>query len=206
MFLPGSPMMHALTLQLLDETVPEDGRVLVLGAGGGMELGVFAAHAPGWAFTGVDPSAEMLAAGREALGEVSNQIEWVEGYIPDAPDGPYDGATCLRTLHFVADNGDKLEALKAIRARLKPGGAFILVDNCNPGGTLDFERHAARFVEQGRRAGAADDMLARARASLTGKTEMVSPEREVELLTEAGFREIDLFYAALSWRGWVARA
>lgn len=35
---------------------------------------------------------------------------------------------------------------------------------------------------------------------------IVSPEAEVDLLGAAGFSEPRLFYAALTYRGWVARA
>ena len=32
----------------------------MLGAGGGLEMKVFAEHRPGWRFVGVDPAGEML--------------------------------------------------------------------------------------------------------------------------------------------------
>ena len=57
---PGYDAMQRMTTLLLAERVPDDGRVLVLGAGGGLELKVFAEAQPHWAFDGVDPSAEML--------------------------------------------------------------------------------------------------------------------------------------------------
>ena len=54
---------------LLAERVPEDGRLLVVGAGGGLELKSLADEHPGWTFDGVDPSevppALVAAAGVE---------------------------------------------------------------------------------------------------------------------------------------------
>lgn len=52
---PGPAALHRMTLLLLAERAPSDARVLVLGAGGGMELKVFAEGQPGWRFDGVEP-------------------------------------------------------------------------------------------------------------------------------------------------------
>jgi tRNA (cmo5U34)-methyltransferase len=60
---PGYHAMQRMTTLLLAERVPEDARVLVLGAGGGLELKVFAQARSGWTFDGIDPSAEMLKLG-----------------------------------------------------------------------------------------------------------------------------------------------
>ena len=52
--------LHRMTTMLLAERTPSNGRVLVLGAGGGLELKAFAESNSGWSFDGVDPSADML--------------------------------------------------------------------------------------------------------------------------------------------------
>ena len=51
---------------LLAERTPPDGRILVLGAGGGLELKALAESHPGWSFDGVDPSAAMLELAESA--------------------------------------------------------------------------------------------------------------------------------------------
>ena len=65
---PGFDGLQRMTILLLRETVPATGSVLVLGAGGGLELKRFADAEPGWRFTGVDPSAEMLKLAQATLG------------------------------------------------------------------------------------------------------------------------------------------
>jgi tRNA (cmo5U34)-methyltransferase len=57
---PGFADPQRMTELLLAERTPADGRVLVLGAGGRLELEHLAAAHAGWEFDGVDPSAEML--------------------------------------------------------------------------------------------------------------------------------------------------
>ncbi|MEO8367396.1 MAG: class I SAM-dependent methyltransferase, partial [Pseudoxanthomonas sp.] len=113
---PGFHAMQQMASLLLAESVPPDGRVLVLGAGGGLELKVFAEAHDGWQFTGVDPSAEMLALAKTTLGPLAPRVELVEGYIDTAPDGPFDGATCLLTLHFLPAQ-ERLHTLKELARR-----------------------------------------------------------------------------------------
>lgn len=206
LFCPGYEVMQELTHQLILETTPKGGNVLVLGAGGGIELKRFAQLEPSWRFAAVDPSPEMLSVAKDALAEDADRVEWFETYIPDAPAGPFDSATCLLTLHLISDGGDKLEALKAIRNRLKPGGALAVVDNCYDKSSPDFKKWMDRFVQQARLKGAPEEMLGMVRQGNTEKGESVSPERESELFAEAGFTDVDLYYAALSWRGWIMRA
>src|SRR5690606_14106157 len=98
---------------------------------GGLELKSFAEANPGWSFTGVDPSAEMLGLARSATAAAAERIELVEGYIEDAPAGPFDGATCLLTLHFL-DRDERRRTMREIRRRLVPGAPFIAVHSSFP--------------------------------------------------------------------------
>ncbi|TWC41533.1 hypothetical protein FBY03_102282 [Pseudomonas sp. SJZ079] len=70
---------------LLAEKVHEQGRVLVLGAGAGLELKVCCLVRPDGRFVGVDPSADMLALARQPLGELSAQVELRESYSDATP-------------------------------------------------------------------------------------------------------------------------
>src|ERR1043165_7609601 len=53
-FVPGYGDLHRMARILLAERVTPDAEVLVLGAGGGLELKAFAEAEPGWRFVGVD--------------------------------------------------------------------------------------------------------------------------------------------------------
>lgn len=205
-FVPGFDGLHRIMTQLLQETVPADARVLVLGAGGGLEIRTLSQAMPDWRFCGVDPSGEMLAQARVLLGEDAQKVDWVEGLIFDAPAEKFDAATCLLTLHFVPDDGAKLETLKAVRARLKPGAPFFAahmsIDKSAADADLKFERYA-RFSEG---SGTDPEMVAKARTHVKGMLNCVGPERDESLLREAGFQRIELVFAGLSWRGWIAYA
>src|SRR5215472_7156072 len=67
-FVPGLDGLHRMTGILLAERAPDRARVLVLGAGGGLELNALAEAHPSWHFVGVDPSSRMLRLAERNLG------------------------------------------------------------------------------------------------------------------------------------------
>ena len=204
--IPGFGTLHRMVLQLLGERLGADSRVLVLGAGVGIELQSFATAHPGWGFVGVDPSPAMLEQARQVLGELMSRIELKEGFIPDSPAGPFDAATCLLTLQLVPDDGQKLEALSAIHERLTPGAPFVIVDNCIDLAAADAEQKLQRFVQFAVEAGVDAAQMERMKILVRSTLQLVSPEREEALLAEAGFTGTELFFGGLSWRGWITYA
>ncbi|MET0754551.1 MAG: class I SAM-dependent methyltransferase [Pseudoxanthomonas sp.] len=201
---PGFHAMQQMASLLLAETVPQDGHVLVLGAGGGLELKVFADAHAGWRFTGVDPSAEMLALATTTLGPLAPRVDLVEGYIDAAPAGPFDAATCLLTLHFLPAE-ERLHTLKELARRLKPGAPLIVAHHSFPlaeGGKQRWlERYAAFAVAAG---GIPAADARNAVATIGSRLPLLPPEQDVALLQEAGFDHVELFYAAFTFKGWVA--
>ena len=201
---PGFSDLQRMTRLLLAEAAPADGRILVVGAGGGLELGAFAEAQPGWRFVGVDPSAEMLKLARLTLGPLAERVELTEGYIDSAPEGPFDGASCLLTLHFVP-LAERLATLKEIRRRLKPGAAFVVAHHSLPDGPARgvwLDRFAAFATDNG-----VDlDKASGGARALGERLPILTPEVEIDLLRAAGFVDPQLFYAAFTFRGWVARA
>src|SRR6187401_2776544 len=79
-FVPGYFDLHRMSGVLLAERAPENARVLVLGAGGGLELKAFATAQPGWTFDGVDPAGEMLKLAERTLGPLASRARLHEGY------------------------------------------------------------------------------------------------------------------------------
>lgn len=201
---PGFRDLQRMTRLLLAEAAPADGRILVVGAGGGLELRAFAEAESGWRFVGVDPSAEMLKLARLTLGPLADRAELHEGYVASAPVGPFDGASCLLTLHFVPV-AERLATLTEIRRRLKPGARLVVAHHSLPEGPargLWLDRFAAFAADNGVEF---DKARGGARA-LGDRLPLLPPEAEVDLLQAAGFVDPQLFYAAFTFRGWVARA
>lgn len=202
---PGFADLQRMAMLLLAERMPQDGRLLVLGAGGGLELKAFAEAQAGWCFDGVDPSADMLALAARMVEPHEARVSLHEGIIDVAPEGLFDGATCILTFHFIAREA-RLETLRQIRRRLKPGAPFILAHISVP------QEEAARLTWLGRHVdfGAGGPMSAAQRASaveaLQTRLTVLSPEEEVAMLAEAGFVDVGVFYAGFAVRGWVGYA
>jgi len=202
---PGFADMQRMALLLLSEAAPEDARILVLGAGGGLELKVFAEARPGWRFAGVDPAGHMLALARETLGPLSSRVDLIEGYVEAAPQGPFDGAACLLTLHFI-ERGARLETLRQIRRRLRPGALLVTAHHSIPDGPGEREKWLDRFAAFAVSSGVDPASLRNAAKAIQERLPLLSPDEDAALLSEAGFSNVSLFYAAFTFRGWVATA
>jgi tRNA (cmo5U34)-methyltransferase len=187
---------------LLAERTPPDGRILVLGAGGGLELKALAESHPGWSFDGVDPSAAMLKLAEQTVGPSGARVRLHEGTIDAAPDGPFDAATCLLTLHFIVRE-QRVPTLKQVRRRLKAGAPFIVAHISFPQTEPERSLWIARHVAFG---GTDAAHAESARRAIGTQLSILSPEEDEAMLREAGFADVSLFYAGLSLRGWVAYA
>jgi tRNA (cmo5U34)-methyltransferase len=202
---PGLHALQQMALLLLAEHVPSDGHVLVLGAGGGLELKAFAERQPGWRFLGIDPSAEMLKLAEQTLGPLASRVELLEGYIDDAPNTRFDGATCLLTLHFLSTE-QRLDALKGLRQRLKPGAPLVVAHHSFPQSEPEKTRWLSRYAAFAVLSGIPEANAKTAIGAIGSRLPLLSPEQEAALLHEAGFPSVELFYAAFTFKGWVAYA
>lgn len=202
---PGLHDLQKMAALLVAERAPESAHVLVIGAGGGMELAALAEAHPHWQFVGVDPSQPMLDLAAAALGPLAARAQLHLGYTDTAPIGPFDAATCLLTMHFVALE-ERRSTLKEIHRRLKPGAPFVMAHLSFPQAeeerALWLSRYAAFAIASG-----VEPENARKAASTIGSTlPLLGPEQEEELLREAGFTNVRLFYAGMAFRGWVSQA
>lgn len=204
-FVPGFADLHRMTGVLLAETAPADARILVLGAGGGLELQALASAYPAWTFDGVDPSPQMLELAATTLGPLAARAQLHEGLVFDAPAGPFDGATCLLTLHFLSIE-DRLRTLVALRDRMRSGAALVIAHSSFDQREPFRERWLSRYADFARSSGVPHAMVERALAAVTAEPNMIDPATEASLLHQAGFSEVSLFYTAFTWRGWVATA
>jgi len=202
-FVPGIDGLHRMIAILLAEQAPQDATVLVLGAGGGLELKAMSEAQQGWHFVGVDPAAEMLKLAACMIGPAIDRTELVEGYIDDAPAGPFDAATCLLTLHFL-DAEERGRTLREIRKRLKPGAPFVAAHGSYPQEAS--EQWLSRYAAYAVASGADPEQAEMARKAVAASVNMLDPAQDEAILREAGFNRIEQFFAAFTWRGWVAYA
>ena len=133
---PGLRDLHRMTTLLLSEQATGAGQVLVVGAGGGLELVSMAAARSDWQFVGVDPSPAMLDLARAAVAPFAERVQFVEGTVRQAPAGPFDGATCLLVMHFL-ERSERLQTLREIHRRLRPGARLVVAHHSPPAGRAE---------------------------------------------------------------------
>jgi SAM-dependent methyltransferase len=76
----------------------------------------------------VEPSAAMIAEGRDLQGGSDRRIRWIAGRVEDAPlDPPYGLITCGASLHWM----DASLVLPRFRESLAPGAYLAIVDKEN---------------------------------------------------------------------------
>lgn len=199
---PGFTSLHRMASLLLAERTPPNGRLLVLGAGGGLELKALAEIHSEWSFDGVDPSADMLRLAKQTVGPHSVRMRFHQGYIDDAPDGPFDSALCLLTFHFIPRD-QRLPTLNQIRRRLVDGAPFVVAHISFPQTEPERSLWIARHVAY---SGTDPANAESARHAISTRLSILAPEEEEAMLRDAGFSNVSLFYAGLSFKGWVAYA
>ena len=200
---PGLADLHKMAALLLAERALGAAHVLVVGAGGGLEIRAMAEIQPDWRFTGVDPSPAMLDIARQTTSLCAERTYLAHGTAIDAPAGPFDGAVCLLTLHFL-DWHERLETLREIRRRLKPGGVFVAAHHTEIDGQS--ELWLARSAAFAAGPTSAPGQAAASAKAMAERLPLLSPQQEEACFRQAGFQQPSLFYAALSFRGWVMAA
>jgi tRNA (cmo5U34)-methyltransferase len=204
-FVPGFADLHRMTRILLAERAAPDAQVLVLGAGGGLELKALAEAEPRWRFVGVDPAEAMLKQAERTLGPLNARVQLQQGYIDDAPDGPFDAATCLLTLHFL-DADERRRTAREIHRRLRPGAPFVAAHSSFPQADGERAQWLSRYAAFAIAAGADPAHAKQAHAAVEAHLNIFNPAQDAEILRDAGFQNVELFYAAFTWRGWVGYA
>ena len=202
---PGYEAMQRMATLLLAERARHDARIMVLGAGGGLELKTFAQAHPEWTFDGIDPSGEMLKLAERVLGPLTSRAVLHQGTIDDAPAGPFDAATCLLTLHFLPLEVRRRTALE-VRRRLKPGAPFVVAHFSIPDGDDERALWLSRYAAFAVASGIEPDRIANARAAIAEQLTILTPAQDEAVLREAGFSYVDMFYAGFTFRGWVGYA
>ena len=142
--IPGYRTLFPMVAALIDPDLPPAGRVLVVGAGTGIELVTLKRARPDLRVHGLDPSERMLELARRRVAEadVASGVTFQLGYAADVPASPlFDAATLINVLHFVPDDGGKAALLAHIARRLKPGGVFVLFDLHGDPGSEEHERY-----------------------------------------------------------------
>ena len=192
-FLNGLP-------KLFTETDPKD--LLVVGCGTGNEIEQFVQVSGQWKITGIDPSPEMIAQAKVQLQDFEN-VKLIEGVVADLdPDKKYNAATLLLVLHFLEDNGNKLNLLKKIADRLISGATFVMLDITGKKHQIKQNLSALKLLLPN---GLDEEQVNNRLNRIENKLYAVSEERLSELCVEAGFEPPLRFFQSSIYMGWLTK-
>jgi tRNA (cmo5U34)-methyltransferase len=205
--LPGYEELHHMASSLLGVELGEQARILVVGAGTGMELLTLAQQHPQWQFTGVDPSAEMLTVARERVQDRgwTDRIQLHVGYTHELHEAErYDAATSLLVIHHMPE-GERRELLHHIARRLKSSAPFVVAEMIGDTASPQFQRFLAAWkMRQGTFGTPVEEIEQRAQ-TMSSVVSFASEESLRGLLSTAGFTDMERFFTAYFYGGWIAR-
>jgi tRNA (cmo5U34)-methyltransferase len=208
--IPGYEALHAMAKAFLGMNLPEEAKLLIVGAGTGKEILNLSQSHLRWQFTGVEPSAEMMAIAQERLAQqrLSEKTQLHLGYTDTLPETrDYHAATLMLVMHFVSDDGAKLSLLQSIAKRLKPGASLILADLHGDRTSHSFQQlmSAWRFFRLQDLGDMSIEEFEADWQRVKNSIHFVSEARIIELLKATGFDEIVKFYNAFAFGGWIAK-
>lgn len=204
--IPAYHSLYELAQHLLRDKLGKDPKILVAGAGTGKEIIDWSQHNPDWSFTGFDPAEPMLSIARKkvAAAFLENRISLVQGLITDITEEKFDAATSILVMHFLPDDGTKLNFLKGISDKLNPGAPIVLVDVEGKIGSDEYNTLSAAWKNQ--QIFKRDDVdKVNEEFELREKEVHFIPQNRIEsLLEEGGFIKIHKFFKAYLFGGYIA--
>ena len=209
--IPGYEALHDMGRILLQNSLTTSAKLLVVGCGTGVELINYCQHNPEWRLTGVDPSHEMIAIAQEKLANqgFSARVDLHTGYINTLTGTePMDAATLILVMHFLPNDGAKLQLLQNIAQHLKPGANLILADLYGDQSLPYFAqfKHGWKYFYLSR-LDEASKIKAEPRflPSIENSIHFITEAKTIELLQVAGFNQVTKFYNAFLFGGWIAK-
>jgi len=186
--------------KLLSETNQKD--LLVVGCGTGNEIERFVQAPEHWKITGIDPSPEMIKQASAKLQTYDN-VTLIEGLLADLDiERKYGAATLLLVLHFLDDNGNKLNLLKDIAERLVSGATFVILDIT---GDKNKIRQNLKVLKLLLPDGLDEGQITKRLERIETELFPVSEARLSELCREAGFEAPFRFFQSSIYIGWLTK-
>ena len=206
--IPGYRTLFPMFTAIIEPDLPTAARVLVVGAGTGIELITLKRARPDLRLHGVDPSGQMLELARRRVAQagLASGVSFQLGYASDVPERPlFDAATLINVLHFVPDDGAKPDLLNDIARRLRPGAVFVLFDLHGDPGSEEHERYMSAWRRYWKIRGMTAEEMAAFGERIRDGIHFISAQRAVELALDAGFTDPQRFFKGMLYGGWTFR-
>lgn len=186
---PFRDALHLLSAAVLTP-LPEDARVLCVGAGTGAEILALGARFPGWHFTAVEPSGPMLNRCREkaAAAGIAERCDFHEGYLDSLPETePYHAATSFLVSQFVLIEENRRDFLRQIARRLLPGGRLLNADLSADRSSSTYQETLEVWLRLMEYTGLPPEAIVQLRTVYGRDVAITAPDELEALIASAGF-------------------
>jgi tRNA (cmo5U34)-methyltransferase len=175
---------------------PEDKKldILDLGAGTGLFSWLIFKRYRKANFTLIDVADKMMAVAQKRFSEFGHQFSYIiSDYREVLPEPPSDLIVSSMSIHHLNDD-EKQKLFRKIFLNLKPGGAFINVDQIKGPSDYFQELYWSTWLKKVRQAGANEQQI---QESIQRRKEFdrdATMEDQLNWMRSAGFREVDCLY------------
>jgi len=188
--------------------LPDNARILSVGAGTGSEIVALAERRPGWTFVAAEPSQAMHAKCREKIEAKGfrDRCECVNGYLSDIDEGEqFDAVLCLLVTQFVMDAAERQSMFDGMAARLRPGGYLINAEISADITSPKFDGMLTTWASMQAVRHAGPEETARSVSMMKQHLAVVPPADIEAMLTRSGLNHPTQFFQSLLIHAWYAQ-
>ncbi|MEO1902586.1 MAG: class I SAM-dependent methyltransferase [Alcanivorax sp.] len=204
---PIRECLHFLLDSLFAE-LPDNARILCVGAGTGAEVAHLAARHPGWHFVAVEPSGAMLEACRQKAERAgfADRCTFLEGYLESLPaDLIHDAATCFLVSQFLVDEAERVRFFAEVARRLKPGAPLASSDLASDVASPEYEVLLRAWMTMMATSEVSPEMIERMRHAYAHDVGVLPPARIASMIAAGGFELPVPFFQAGLIHAWCSR-
>ena len=195
---PLKDALHLFVRMVLEDELPEDTKMLVVGAGTGPELIYLAEVFPKWNFTAVEPDKRMLETCRKKCEEsnILPRCTFHDGTLETLPGSElFSSATSILVSHFLPSREERCIFYRGIASRLVSNGLLVSADLISQVPLDD----STSLLEIWTRT------MKYANAPVPPRVPAITPQEMGSIVESGGFEAPTYFYQALLIHAWFAR-
>lgn len=197
-----------LLIELVLREIPDDARILCVGAGTGTEIIQLAVRHPNWQFVALEPSHDMLSKCESKIEKrgLTSRCSCVHGYLSDiGQDEQFDAVLCLLVTQFILDREERQSMFDSMANHLHAGGYLINAEISADMQSAAFDNMIDKWVALQREVGATKEDIEKSISMMRQHVAVVPPSDIENMLKQSGFALPMLFFQSLFIHAWYSQ-